>query len=213
MVQSTNNWRGWSAEKIVGTQFELFVYDLFIAQSKNVDWNVDFYHRGKKARVDLVEKRTLIDIVADTLLPFTTKRGNIYSNIENEDVHGNKNIYIYELKYSSRGNIDINGRGNPVRQILGYCNITGFKPGGIITNTNFSKKLRKEADKKEVKLYDGSYLLKLDSERRSLDGFGMVDPLKWFLNEKRMYKVLDRKIRSTNLDKYDLGKVKVYLKR
>jgi len=72
--------------------------------------------------------------------------------------------------------------------------------------------MKKEADKKEVKLYDGNYLLKIDSERRSLDGFGIIDPLKWFLNEKRRYNILDKKIRSTNLDKSDLGKIKVYLK-
>jgi hypothetical protein len=212
MVSSTNSWRTWSPEKIVGTQFEVFVYDLFTAQSKNVDWNVDFHHQGKTARVDLVEKRTLLDIVTDTLLPFTPKRGNIYSNIENEEIHGNKNFYLYELKYSSRNNIDISERGNPVKQLLGYCKITGFKPGGIITNSGFSRKMKKEADKKEVKLYDGNYLLKIDSERRSLDGFGIIDPLKWFLNEKRMYNILDKKIRSTNLDKYDLKKIKVYLK-
>ena len=212
MVSSTNSWRTWSPEKIVGTQFEVFVYNLFTSQSKNVDWNVDFHHQGKTARVDLVEKRTLLDIVTDTLLPFTPKRGNIYSNIENEEIHGNKNFYLYELKYSSRNNIDISERGNPVKQLLGYCKITGFKPGGIITNSGFSRKMKKEADKKEVKLYDGNYLLKIDSERRSLDGFGIIDPLKWFLNEKRMYNILDKKIRSTNLDKYDLKKIKVYLK-
>jgi len=212
MVSSTNSWRTWSPEKIVGTQFEVFVYDLFTAQSKNVDWNVDFHHQGKTARVDLVEKKTLLDLVTNTVLPFTNNKGNIYSNIENEEIHGNKNFYLYELKYSSRNNIDISERGNPVKQLLGYCKITGFKPGGIITNSGFSRKMKKEADKKEVKLYDGSYLLKIDSERRSLDGFGMIDPLKWFLNEKRMYNILDKKIRSTNLDKYDLKKIKVYLK-
>ena len=212
MVSSTNSWRTWSPEKIVGTQFEVFVYNLFTSQSKNVDWNVDFHHQGKTARVDLVEKRTLLDLVTDTILPFTNNKGNIYSNIENEEIHGNKNLYLYELKYSSRNNINISERGNPVKQLLGYCNITGFKPGGIITNSGFSKKLRKEADKKNVKLYDGNYLLKIDSERRSLDGFGIIDPLKWFLNEKRMYNILDKKIRSTNLDKYDFKKIKVYLK-
>ena len=79
MVSSTNSWRTWSPEKIVGTQFEVFVYDLFTAQSKNVDWNVDFHHQGKTARVDLVEKRTLLDLVTDTILPFTNNKGNIYS--------------------------------------------------------------------------------------------------------------------------------------
>ncbi len=141
MASSKMKWRNWSTEKIIGTQFEAFVYNLFIKQSRMVDWNINYYSKNKIAPVDLVEKKSLTDMVLDNLLPFNLQKGNIYSATDSEEKFGNKNLLLYELKYSSSKKIDINKRGNPVNQLLGYCKITGFKPGGIITNTGYTNKL------------------------------------------------------------------------
>ncbi|MBD3313120.1 hypothetical protein GF345_01625 [Candidatus Woesearchaeota archaeon] len=79
---------------------------------------------------------------------------------------------IYELKYSSNGNITLSE--NPVDQLLRAVKITGYRPGGIITNKGYSEGLRNYARARKVKLYDSSYLAKLEKKRRSLDGHGIL---------------------------------------
>jgi hypothetical protein len=84
---------------------------------------------------------------------------------------------IYELKYSSNGNIGMSEeKGNPVDQLIRTTSITGFRPGGIITNKSYTSSLVDYAEKKEVKLYDASYLLKLERKRRSVEGLGLICP-------------------------------------
>ena len=133
-----------------GTRFEIYIENLFrecgfdYVERNMLYIKYGWFRKRKAAQVDIqVGKKGLVSVPL-----------------------------IYELKYSSNGNITLSE--NPVDQLLRAVKITGYKPGGIITNKRYSEGLRNYARAKKFKLYDATYLTKLEKKRRSLDGHGIL---------------------------------------
>lgn len=105
---------------------------------------------------------------------------------------------IYELKYTkSYVNLFY---GNPIDQLLRASYLTNYKAGGIITNSHYSRELVAYAKKKKIKLYDVNHPLEWERERRSLDSFGLIDPLGWILNKKQLVERINKKIEEIVLE-------------
>ncbi|MBU0536064.1 MAG: restriction endonuclease [Nanoarchaeota archaeon] len=116
---------------------------------------------------------------------------------------------IYELKYSSNGNISLSE--NPVDQLLRAAKITGYNPGGIITNKGFTEGLANYAKSKRIKLYDATYLAKLEKKRKSLDGHGLICLPFMGKDLEQRIEILENTIGNVNINEYKSKARTIYL--
>jgi len=140
--------------KEIGTKFEVWAEHLFFDLGYNVKRNIVYYEESKNKECKQIDLEYFTKVYG-LMAPYLTKT-------------------ILELKYSSNGNISLNhwnkksNTNNLIQEIHERKKLVYADYAILVTNQYVTDKLRKEARKYRVRVYDRGKLQILDRKRASL---------------------------------------------
>jgi len=137
--------------KEIGTKFEIWVEQLFSDFGYNVKRNLIYYKNSKNKECKQIDLEYFTKVYG-LMAPYLTKT-------------------ILELKYSSNGKIGLNhwnkktNTNNLIQEIHERKKLVNADYAVLVTNRYVTEKLRKEARKYSVGIYDRDKLQKMDRKR------------------------------------------------